>query len=254
MLTVSDLVVAYPNGRVAVDGVSLQVGAGETLGLVGESGSGKSTTARAIVGLAPVRSGAIAVDGVDVVGARGERARRLRQTVQLVFQNPLLSLNPRMTIGQTVREAVGCAPPSPGLAAAAEAERLLGLVGLPPGLSDRYPHQFSGGQLQRVALARALAVRPQLLILDEVTAALDVSIQATVLNLIRGLQRELGLALLYISHDLSVVRYMASSVAVMREGTIVESGPTRALYDNPEHPYTQALLAAIPTLDRAVAS
>ncbi|MDW5598430.1 ATP-binding cassette domain-containing protein [Conexibacter stalactiti] len=254
MLTVSDLVVAYPNGRVAVDGVSLQVGAGETLGLVGESGSGKSTTARAIVGLAPVRSGAIAVDGVDVVGARGERARRLRQTVQLVFQNPLLSLNPRMTIGQTVREAVGCAPPSPGLVAAAEAERLLGLVGLPPGVSDRYPHQFSGGQLQRVALARALAVRPQLLILDEVTAALDVSIQATVLNLIRRLQRELGLALLYISHDLSVVRYMASSVAVMRAGAIVESGPTQALYDAPEHPYTQALLAAIPTLDRAVAS
>ena len=224
-------------GHTAVDGVSLVVPDGEVVGLVGESGSGKSTLAKAAVGLAPLTGGAILLDG-EPLPTRG------RRPVQMVFQDPYSSLDPRMTIGDSIGEAV---PRGTSRAdRRAEVERLLELVELDPGRARAHPAQLSGGQRQRVAVARALAARPDVVIADEITSALDVSIQGTVLNLVRRLQRELGTSMLFISHNLAVVRYVATTIAVMRLGRIVEQGPAAQVLGDPQHPYTRELLAAIP--------
>jgi peptide/nickel transport system ATP-binding protein len=225
------------HGVTAVDRVSLSVPAGSTVGLVGESGSGKSTLARAAVGIAPLESGRILLDEAPLPLTG-------RRPLQMVFQDPYSSLDPRMTIGASIAEAL-----PPGMSRAErrmEVERLLGLVHLDPTRSQVYPAHLSGGQRQRVALARALAGRPEVLIADEITSALDVSIQGAVLNLVRELQRELGLSILFISHNLAVVRYVASHIAVMYLGRIVESGRAREVLSTPQHPYTRDLLAAIP--------
>lgn len=222
----------------AVDGVTLAVPAGQVVGLVGESGSGKSTLARAAVGLAPVHCGRILLDGAPVP-TKG-RARPL----QMVFQDPYSSLDPRMSIGESVAEAMPRG--SSRAERRAEVARLLELVHLDPTRAGARPAEMSGGQRQRVALARALAGRPQVVIADEITSALDVSIQGAVLNLVRELQRELGLSMLFISHNLAVVRYVASRVAVMQGGRIVEEGPTSQVLAEPAHDYTRELLAAVP--------
>jgi peptide/nickel transport system ATP-binding protein len=222
----------------AVDDVSLVVPSGQIVGLVGESGSGKSTLARAAVGLAPVAAGAITLDG-EPVPTRG-RAR----PVQMVFQDPQSSLDPRMSVGDSVAE--GMPAGASRAERRAEVARLLELVQLDPAHAATYPARMSGGQRQRVAIARALAARPQVVVADEITSALDVSIQGAVLNLVRELQRELGLSMLFISHNLAVVRYVASHVAVMRAGRIVEQGPTERVLTQPEHDYTRELLAAVP--------
>jgi peptide/nickel transport system ATP-binding protein len=222
----------------AVDGVSLTVPTGQVVGLVGESGSGKSTMARAAVGLAPLHGGQVLLDGEPVV------TRGRNRPLQMVFQDPYSSLDPRMTIGESVAEAM----PRGGSRSErrAEVERLLELVHLDPARARALPAELSGGQRQRVALARALAGRPRVVIADEITSALDVSIQGAVLNLVRELQRELGLTILFISHNLAVVRYVASQVAVMHRGRIVEHGPTAQVLAEPDHDYTRALLAAVP--------
>jgi len=226
------------NPTVAVDDVTLTVPAGAVIGLVGESGSGKSTMARAAVGLAPVSEGRILLGGTPITG------RNRGRSVQMVFQDPYSSLDPRMKISDTLVEAM---PKGlRGAAARAEGERLLELVQLDPRHSQSYPSEMSGGQRQRVALARALAGRPDVIIADEITSALDVSIQGSVLNVLRELQRELGFSMLFISHNLAVVRYVASDVAVMLRGQIVEQGPTAQVLEDPHHEYTRTLLAAIP--------
>ncbi|MDY0909699.1 ABC transporter ATP-binding protein [Microbacterium sp. CFBP9034] len=235
------ITVRFGTGRAAmtaVDDVSLTVPDGEVLGLVGESGSGKSTIARAAVGLIPVQEGRI------LLGGRPIDVRHGRRPLQMVFQDPYSSLDPRMTIGASVAEIL-----PQGLSRAsrrAEVERLLDLVHIDPARTGSYPSQLSGGQRQRVAIARALAGRPEVLIADEITSALDVSIQGAILNLVRELQTELGLSMLFISHNLAVVRYVASRVAVMRGGRIVEEGPTADVLADPQHDYTRELLAAIP--------
>ena len=221
-----------------LDAVSLTVPDGQVVGLVGESGSGKSTLARAAVGLAPLAGGRILLDGADV-----PRKGR-RRPLQMVFQDPYSSLDPRMTIGESIAEAL---PPGSSRAdRRREVARLLELVHLDPARAADRPAQMSGGQRQRVALARALGGRPQVVIADEITSALDVSIQGAVLNLVRELQAELGLSMLFISHNLAVVRYVATHVAVMRDGRIVEQGPTAQVLAAPEHDYTRELLAAVP--------
>jgi peptide/nickel transport system ATP-binding protein len=222
----------------AVDDVSLVVPSGRIVGLVGESGSGKSTMARAAVGLAPVDSGRILLDG-EPVPLRGRR-----RPVQMVFQDPFSSLDPRMSIGESVAEPI---PRDLRRGARrAEVARLLDLVHIGSGRADARPSELSGGQRQRVALARALAAQPAVIVADEITSALDVSIQGTVLNLVRELQAELGLSILFISHNLAVVRYVASDVAVMHRGHIVEQGPTAQVLATPSHDYTRDLLAAVP--------
>jgi peptide/nickel transport system ATP-binding protein len=226
----------------AVDGVSLTVPSGQVVGLVGESGSGKSTLARAAAGLAPVSAGRVRLDGVDV--------RRLprRRPLQMVFQDPYSSLDPRMAIGESITEAM---PPSTARAERrAEVARLLELVNLDPDRAGMLPGQLSGGQRQRVALARALAGRPKVLIADEITSALDVSVQGAVLNLVRDVQRRLALSMLFISHNLAVVRYVSDVVAVMYLGRIVEAGPAEQVLTEPKHPYTRDLLAAAPSARR----
>ena len=225
-------------GHTAVDGVSLTVPDGAVVGLVGESGSGKSTLAKAAVGLAPVSAGRILLDGRPLPTRSG------RRPVQMVFQDPYSSLDPRMTIGESIAEAVPRGTPRPERRA--EVARLLELVDLDPARAQAYPVQLSGGQRQRVAVARALAARPDVVIADEITSALDVSIQGAVLNLVRELQRELGLSMLFISHNLAVVRYVATHVAVMRGGRLVEEGPTAQVLAEPAHDYTRELLAAVP--------
>jgi peptide/nickel transport system ATP-binding protein len=240
-LRFEDITVRFGSGRTAttaVDGVSLTVPHGEVLGLVGESGSGKSTIARAAVGLVPVQEGRILLDGAPIDVRHG------RRPLQMVFQDPYSSLDPRMTIGASVAEIL-----PRGLSRAArrdEVARLLELVHLDPTRAGAYPAQLSGGQRQRVAIARALAGRPRVLIADEITSALDVSIQGAILNLVRELQAELGLSMLFISHNLAVVRYVASRVAVMHGGRIVEEGPTGDVLAHPRDSYTRELLAAIP--------
>ncbi|WP_432843177.1 ABC transporter ATP-binding protein [Dactylosporangium sp. CA-092794] len=237
-LSVQDLTVRY-GAFTAVRGVSFEVPHGSVLGLVGESGSGKSTVARAIVGLAPAQ-GAIRLGDADLTGRRGRAARR---RVQLVFQDPRGSLDPRRSVGDSIAEGLR----GTGRRSARVAE-LLELVSLDPSLAVVRPHQLSGGQRQRVAIARALAADPEVLIADEVTASLDVSVQAVVLNLLRRLQRELGLTMVFISHNLAVVRYMSDEIAVMFNGRVVEQGPAGEVISAPEHPYTRSLLAAIPEL------
>ena len=234
--------VRYGTGRhahVAVDNVDLVVPPGQVVGLVGESGSGKSTLARAAVGLVAPAAGRIVLDGKPV-------PRRGRRPLQMVFQDPYASLDPRMTAGESIAEAIPRGGDVPRVSRRDEAARLTGLVGLPAGTVDKFPAELSGGQRQRIALARALAGRPDVIIADEITSALDVSTQGAVLNLVRDLQRGLSLSMLFISHNLAVVRYVADYVAVMYQGRIVEHGPAERVLLNPEQPYTRRLLAAVP--------
>ena len=233
----------------AVDGVSFSVKRGETLGLVGESGCGKSTTGLAMLRLLEATSGAIRFDGVDLSTFAGESLRKARRDMQMVFQDPYSSLNPRMTVGSIIIEPLNVHGVGVPAERRARVQELMQLVGLNPAFINRYPHEFSGGQRQRVGLARALATNPALIVADEPISALDVSIQAQVVNLMADLRQRLGLTYVMVSHDLSMVRYISDRVAVMYLGRIVEIGSRDAVFDTPRHPYTQALLSAIPTPD-----
>lgn len=248
MLRIDNLVVTYghgTNGVVAVNDVSLAVASNEIVGLVGESGSGKSTLARAAVGLTPMTSGEVRWKGQPYdPGARGRRALEARP-IQYVFQDPYASLNPRMSVGSSVAEGLGRISRSAQVARVAE---LLEMVRLDPGDASKLPRQLSGGQRQRVAIARALAAEPEILIADEITSSLDVSVQGAVLNLLREIQARTQVGILFISHNLAVVRYMADSIAVMKSGHLVEHGPAQSVIEMPSHPYTQELLAAIPRM------
>ncbi|RBY84122.1 ABC transporter ATP-binding protein [Blastococcus sp. TF02A-30] len=230
----------------AVDGVDLDVLRGETLGLVGESGCGKSTLGNALLRLVPSTGGSITFDGTDITGLEGRGLKELRRRAGMVFQDPFASLDPRRTVAQTVAEPLEVHGLRKGRDKAARVAELLELVGLDPAVAGRYPHEFSGGQRQRVGIARALAGEPDFLVCDEAIASLDVSVQAQVLNLLRRLQRRLGLTLLFISHDLSAVRHISDRIAVMYLGRIVEIGPASAVGSDPQMPYTQALLSAVP--------
>jgi oligopeptide/dipeptide ABC transporter ATP-binding protein len=256
LLSVSDLKKHFPikagifgrtRGYVrAVDGVSFDVHPGETLGLVGESGCGKSTTGRVILRLIEPTAGSVLFDGADVAKLGGGELRRLRRQLQIIFQDPFSSLNPRMSVGAIIREGMTIHRLAEGAEADARARRLLEEVGLRPEYASRYPHEFSGGQRQRIGIARALSVEPRFIVCDEPVSALDVSVQAQVVNLLQDLQRERGLAYLFIAHDLSVVEHIADRVAVMYLGKIVELASSDDLYREPLMPYTQALLSAVP--------
>ncbi len=250
LLAVRDLVKRYGKAPVAaVDGLSFEVEAGETLALVGESGCGKSTTARLAMRLLEPSSGQVVFDGQDITRLGGAALRRVRRRMQMVFQDPFASLNPRMTVQAIVAEPLIVHGIGTSVTRRERVASLLDLVGLSPSQAGRYPHEFSGGQRQRIGIARALAVEPALVVCDEPVSALDVSIQAQVVNLLQDLQARLGLSYLFIAHDLAVVRQVADRVAVMYRGRIVEIGPRAAVYDRPAHPYTRALLAAIPRPD-----
>lgn len=236
----------------AVDGISFHIFKGETLGLVGESGCGKSTTGRAILQLHRPTSGSVLYNGVDLVKLKGEELRKMRRDMQMIFQDPYASLNPRMTVGQIITEPMLIHETADPKDVQDHAERLLKLVGLNPAYTNRYPHEFSGGQRQRIGIARALALEPKLIVCDEPISALDVSIQAQVVNLLEDLQEQLGLTYLFIAHDLSMVRHISSRVAVMYLGIIVELATRNDLYSDPRHPYTQALLSAVPIPDPAI--
>ena len=251
LLSVEDLHVTFatPAGPLrAVAGVSLRIAAGETVGLVGESGCGKSTLGRAVLRLEQVSAGRVMLDGEDMLAARGAALARLRAAAQMVFQDPYGSLNPRRRVGSIVAQPLLIAGRG-RREATARAAALLADVGLPPDASARYPHEFSGGQRQRIGIARALALQPKLIICDEPVSALDVSVRAQVLNLLVALQRRLGIAYLFISHDLSVVEHLCDRVLVMYLGRIVETGSRERLWRQPLHPYTQALLASAPVAD-----
>ncbi|WP_433535683.1 ABC transporter ATP-binding protein [Micromonospora sp. CA-249363] len=261
ILEVRDLVKHYPVtqgvvfkktvGHVkAVDGVSFGLAAGETLGVVGESGCGKSTLARVLMNLEKPTAGGVIYKGQDISKLSGGALRRLRRQIQLVMQDPYTSLNPRMTVGDLIGEPFEIHPEvAPRGSRRAKVRELLDLVGLNPEHINRYPHQFSGGQRQRIGIARALALRPEVIVCDEPVSALDVSIQAQVMNLLEKLQGELGLSYIFIAHDLSVVRHLSDRVAVMYLGKIVEIGTEDEIYERPTHPYTQALLSAVPVPD-----
>ena len=229
----------------AVDRVDLEIPEGAVVGLVGESGSGKSTLGRAMAGLTPAQQGQILLDGVDFRGARGRRLRMLRRSVQMVFQDPNSSLNPRMTVGEAIAEALPDRARMSRSSRRSETAKLLELVALEPGYARVRPRALSGGERQRVALARALAARPDVIVADEVTSALDASIQASTLNVLRDVRRQTGLSMLFISHNLAVVRYMTDSVAVMQLGRIVERGPTEDVLARPSHPYTRLLIESV---------
>ncbi|MEU8420177.1 dipeptide ABC transporter ATP-binding protein [Micromonospora sp. NPDC048835] len=261
ILEVNDLVKHYPVtqgvvfkktvGQVkAVDGVSFGLRAGETLGVVGESGCGKSTLARVLMNLEKPTAGNVVYKGQDISKLSGGALRRLRRQIQLVMQDPYTSLNPRMTVGDLLGEPFEIHPEvAPKGSRRAKVRELLDLVGLNPEHINRYPHQFSGGQRQRIGIARALALRPEIIVCDEPVSALDVSIQAQVMNLLEQLQGEFGLSYVFIAHDLSVVRHLSDRVAVMYLGKIVEIGTEDEIYERPTHPYTQALLSAVPVPD-----
>ena len=234
------------SAALAVDGVSLELGRGAALGLVGESGCGKSTLARLACGLLAPGSGQVRVGGADPAQRQSVTRLVLARAVQMVFQDPYGSLNPRQRVGTQIAEPLRLHAPGPAEGHAQRVTTMLQRVGLPAEAARRYPHELSGGQRQRVAIARALVVEPALLVCDEPVSALDVSVQAQILNLLRDLQRDLGLALLFISHDLRVVRCMADRIAVMRQGRIVELGETDQLWAAPQHSYTAELLAALP--------
>jgi oligopeptide/dipeptide ABC transporter ATP-binding protein len=237
----------------AVDGVSLRIAAGETVGLVGESGCGKSTLARCVLRLIEPTGGRIRLEDVDLTALHAEELRRRRRDVQMVFQDPTASLNPRLSVAATVEEPLALHTELAAPARRARADEVLEEVGLGAGLRDRYPHQLSGGQRQRVNIARAIATHPRLVVLDEPTSALDVSLRARVILLLAELRRRLGMTDLFISHDLSTVRYLCDRVAVMYLGVVVEEAPAAALFARPAHPYTRALLSCIPVPDPDVA-
>ncbi|MBL6765728.1 MAG: ATP-binding cassette domain-containing protein [Verrucomicrobiae bacterium] len=233
----------------AVDGVSLKLREGEILGLVGESGCGKSTLGRTIMRLLPATSGTVVMRGRNLTALHGEELRRARSDFQMIFQDPYASLNPRMTVYDTLAEALTVHRPIQRREMPAKVGELMERVGLAARFMRKYPHEFSGGQRQRIAVARALAVEPKLIVADEPVSALDVSIQSQIINLLSKLSREMGLTLVFISHDLSVVKHIADRIAVMYLGRIVELGPAAEVFDRPAHPYTRALVSAIPIPD-----
>ncbi len=260
LLEVRDLVKHFPIkrgividreiGRVrAVDGVDLDVRKGETLGLVGESGCGKSTLCRAIIQLIPPTSGSVRFEGREIVGLRPREMRELRREMQIIFQDPYASLNPRKRVGQIVGDPLKLHGLASGQELRRQVQELLEVVGLNPEHFNRYPHEFSGGQRQRIGIARALALRPKLVVADEPVSALDVSIQAQIINLLDDLQDEFDLTYIFVAHDLGVIRHVSDRIAVMYLGKIVEIGPADAVYDNPIHPYTLSLLSALPIPD-----
>jgi oligopeptide transport system ATP-binding protein len=236
----------------AVDDVSFEIAEGETLGLVGESGCGKSTTGRAILRLYDPTSGEIALEGRDIARLEGSALRALRPQMQMIFQDPQASLNPRMTVGSIIAEPLDEHAKLSRTARRARVMELMDAVGLNRGFANRYPHEFSGGQRQRIGIARALALNPRFIVCDEPIAALDVSIQAQVVNLLEDLQEKFGLTYLFISHDLSMVRHLATRVAVMYLGRLAEVAPSDALYTTPLHPYSEALISAVPSPDPEV--
>ncbi len=238
----------------AVDGVDLEIYPGETVGLVGETGCGKSTLARVVMRLYDATDGRISFDGQDITGLTGKDLRELRRNMQMIFQDPFASLNPRRTVGSIISEPFRLHRTVPRDKVKDEVQQLMELVGLNPEHYNRYPHEFSGGQRQRIGVARSLALRPRLIVCDEPVSALDVSIQAQILNLLEDLQEEFNLTYLFIAHDLSVVKHVSDRVAVMYLGKIVEMAPGGTLYRNPKHPYTGALLSAVPIPDPDLAA
>jgi oligopeptide transport system ATP-binding protein len=260
LLEVTDLVKHFPikSGIVvdrvvahvkAVDGVSLSINEGETLGLVGESGCGKSTLSRTILQLITPTSGSVRFCGEELVGRSRRSLRPVRRQMQMIFQDPYASLNPRKRVGQIIGEPIELHGLASGRDVNKRVQELLDRVGLSPEHASRYPHEFSGGQRQRIGIARALGLRPKLIIADEPVSALDVSVQAQIVNLLKDLQEELGLSYLFVAHDLGVVRHVSDRVAVMYLGRIVESAPAATLYNHPVHPYSNALLSAVPIPD-----
>jgi len=258
LLRVVNVVKHFPAGVgasvKAVDGVSFDVQRGETVGLVGESGCGKSTLGRLVTQLIPVTSGNVIFDGVDITRLGGERLRQQRKQLQIIFQDPYASLDPRMTIGDVIAEPLVNFGMLHGKEKDVRVQELLRVVGLNPYFNNRYPHEFSGGQRQRIGIARALALNPRLIVCDEPVSALDVSIQAQIINLLEDLQKEFHLTYIFIAHDLSVVRHISDRVMVMYLGKVVEVSPSEQLYLSQEHPYTKALLSAIPVPDPRVES
>jgi oligopeptide transport system ATP-binding protein len=251
LLRVRNLQVNF-GAHAAVRDVSFDLNAGETLGLVGESGSGKSTLARAILRLVPAAHGSVLWRGQDLMSCDAAQLRARRRNLQLIFQDPLASLNPRMTVGETIAEPLGIF--EPGLNAGARQKRVWGMlerVGLTAAMARRYPHEFSGGQCQRIGIARAMILGPELLICDEPVSSLDVSIQGQIVNLLLDLQRETGTAMLFISHNLALVRHLSHRILVMYSGSIVEVASREALFAAPRHPFTRELLAAVPSLTPA---